>query len=70
MLLTKHCRQRPAKPTAQGSTAGRCVSATVLNHFLYIHNIQLFFSSEVVVGLWIFVVERLDWYEWNCGQEW
>jgi hypothetical protein len=39
------------------------------SRFLYIHNIELTFSQEVVVPLWIFVVERLDLYEWNCGQE-
>jgi hypothetical protein len=43
-LQTKHCRQRPAKPTAQGSTAGRCVSATVVHNILYINNMELPFN--------------------------
>ncbi|MEN9613643.1 MAG: hypothetical protein RLZZ628_4457 [Bacteroidota bacterium] len=59
----------PRKTPRKGSTAGQCVSAIVLNHFLYIHNMQLFFRFGVTARLEILAVEKSDLYEWNCGQE-
>jgi hypothetical protein len=69
-LTTKHCAATPRKPHPQGSTARGCVSAIVVNHFLYINIYELAFSQGVMVELWIFVVERLDLYESNSRQKW
>jgi hypothetical protein len=60
-----HCRQPRAATPRNGSTARGCVNASVFNHFLSINNIQLAFSQRVVEELEIFVVVRLDLYEWN-----
>ena len=43
LLTTKHCAATPRKPQRKGSTAGSCVSASVVKNILYIHNIQLAF---------------------------
>jgi hypothetical protein len=69
MRTTKHCAATPRNAQRKGSTAGSCVSAIVVNNILYIHNIELTFNQGVVVKLCIFVVDQLDLYEWNCGQE-
>jgi hypothetical protein len=69
LLTTKHCAATPRKPHPQGSTARGCVSAIVVNNILYIHNIELAFNQGVVVKMCIFVVDQLNLYEWNCGQE-
>jgi hypothetical protein len=65
MRTTKHCRQRPAKPSAQGSTAGRCVSAIVVSNFLYINNMELAFNQGVIKKLGKINVESFGLYERN-----
>jgi hypothetical protein len=42
-----------------------CVSAIVVNHFLYIHNIELALFQRVPFQLEILGLERLDLYESN-----
>jgi hypothetical protein len=68
-LRTKHCAATPRKTQRKGSTARGCVSAIVLGHFLYIHNIQLALFQQVTFELWIFVVVKLDLYESNWGKD-
>jgi hypothetical protein len=58
-----HCRQPTRVTPRKGSTRVGCVSAIVLDHFLYIHNIELAFNQLFVVKLCIFLVEKLDLYE-------
>jgi hypothetical protein len=38
----------PRKPQRKGSTAGQCVSASVRNNILSIHNIELTFNYRIV----------------------
>jgi hypothetical protein len=53
----------PRKTQRKGSTAGQCVSASVRNNILYIHNMQLALSPKITFQLEIFVVVQLDLYE-------
>jgi hypothetical protein len=41
-----------------------CVSAIVVGNFLYIHKYELAHFQSVTFELNIFVVERLDLYQW------